>query len=396
MEGFRHPARLSATFVKGVTTPGRYGDGRGGNGLSLLVKPTANKRVSRTWAQRLRIHSRPVNVGLGAYPAISLKDARRRAAANVQAVAEGNDPRIKPTAVPTLEEALEHTITIMRPNWKAGSKTEQTLRGIVSRHVPRSLLLLPVDRIGTSDILKFLSPLALEKPETARKGRVFLGQVFKWAVSQGLRPDDPTDARINRGLPKRAEGRHHRSIDYPYVPRVIDAIRASNAWPATKLGLEFLICTLARSGEVRYATWDEIGAGGLLWTLPPERMKSGRRHVVPVAGHGLGVLSEAAIHCGGREGLIFPSPKGTPLSDATFSKLLSDLGFDCVPHGFRRTFRNWAHQTGEDRQLAEEALAHAKGDRTETSYLTDDAVRRRDAMMYRWQKWCSDPLPCSV
>ena len=391
-----HPARLSATFVKGVTAPGRYGDGRGGNGLSLLVKPTSNGRVSRTWAQRLRIHSRPVNVGLGAFPAISLAEAREKAAANVKVVAEGNDPRIKPTMVPTLEEALEKTITILRPDWKEGSKTEGTLRRIVRLHVPKSLLIRPVDRIDTNDILDFLAPLALEKPETARKGRVFLGQIFKWAVAKGYRLDDPTDARINRGLPKRAEGKHHRSLEYPYVPRVIDAIRASNAWPATKLGLEFLICTLARSGEVRHATWDEISAGGLLWTLPPERMKSGRKHAVPVAAHGLGVLCEAAIHCGGREGLIFPSPKGTPLSDATFSKLLSDLGFDCVPHGFRRTFRNWAHQTGEDGQLAEEALAHAKGDKTETSYLTDDAIQRRQSMMYRWQKWCSDPLPCSV
>ena len=92
MGSFWRPARLSATFVKGATAPGRYGDGRGGNGLSLLVKPTSNGRVSRTWAQRLRIHSRPVNVGLGSYPAISLAEARRRAAANVQAVAEGNDP----------------------------------------------------------------------------------------------------------------------------------------------------------------------------------------------------------------------------------------------------------------------------------------------------------------
>ena len=295
--------------------------------------------------------------------------------------------------VPTLEEALEETIAIMRPNWKAGSKTEVTLRGIANRHVPKSMWRLPVNAIGTSDILKFLSPLAIEKPETARKCRVFLGQIFKWAVSQGLRPDDPTDSRIDRGLPKRAEAKHHRSIGYPWVPEVIRAVRASNAWPATKLGLEFLIVTAARSGEVRNATWDEISAGDLLWTIPASRMKSGREHVVPLAGHGFAVLSHAAKELGGREGLIFPSPKGKPLSDATFSKLLADLGFDAVPHGFRSTFRNWAHQTGVDRQLAEEALAHVKGDKTETSYLTDDALKRRQTMMYQWQRCCDEPLP---
>ena len=211
-----------------------------------------------------------------------------------------------------------------------GSETEQSLRGTVRLHLPRSMHRLPVDKIGTNDILSFLSPLAIERPETARKCRV-----FKWAVSQGLRPDDPTDSRIDRGLPKRSAGRHHRSVEYPWVSDVINAVRASNAWPTTRLGLEFLILTAARSGEIRHATWDEISAGDLLWTLAPERMKSRRRHIVPVGSHGFGALSHAAMQCGGREGLIFPSPKGTPLSDATFPKLLSDLGVDAVPHGFR-------------------------------------------------------------
>ncbi len=158
------------------------------------------------------------------------------------------------------------------------------------------------------------------------------------------------------------------------------------------LGLEFLILTAGRSGEVRHATWDEIQAGGLLWVLPPERMKSGREHQVTLGLNAMGVLSHAAMQCGGRQGLIFPSPKGKPLSDATFSKLLSDLEVDAVPHGFRSTFRNWAYQTGEDRQLAEEALSHIKGDRTETSYLTEAALRRRSSMMDRWEKWCGEPL----
>ena len=281
----------------------------------------------------------------------------------------------------------------MRPNWKAGSKTEHTLRGIVSRHLPRSIHHLPVDKIGTTDILSFLRPLAIEKPETARKCRVFLGQIFKWAISQGLRPDDPTDSRIDRGLPKPTVGRHHRSIEHRLVAGVIKAVRASNAWPATKLGLEFLMLTAGRAGEVRHATWGEIEAGGSLWVLPPERMKSGREHKVTLGLNAIGVLSHAAMECGGREGLIFPSAKGTPLSDATFSKLLSDLGVDAVPHGFRATFRNWAYQTGEDRQLAEEALSHVKGDRTETSYLTVAALRRRSSMMDRWEKRCGEPLP---
>ena len=73
---------LSAAFVRTVTKPGRYGDGRGGYGLTLLVKPMVNGRVSKTWAQRLRFSGRPTNLGLGKYPIVSLAEARAKALAN--------------------------------------------------------------------------------------------------------------------------------------------------------------------------------------------------------------------------------------------------------------------------------------------------------------------------
>ena len=75
----KRPTRLSATFVKTVTVPGRYGDGRGGYGLSLLVKPTKTDKLSKTWAQRIRIDGRSHNMGLGFYPVVSLALSRARA-----------------------------------------------------------------------------------------------------------------------------------------------------------------------------------------------------------------------------------------------------------------------------------------------------------------------------
>ena len=95
------PRRLSAAFVQTITTPGRYGDGRGGFGLSLLVKPTKTGRISRSWAQRLRVDDRPVNIGLGSYPVVTLARARELALANARIVEEGGDPRRKPKATPT-------------------------------------------------------------------------------------------------------------------------------------------------------------------------------------------------------------------------------------------------------------------------------------------------------
>ena len=86
------PRRLTASFVKTVRRPGRYGDGRGGYGLSMLVKPTSTGRISRTWAQRLYIHGRAVNLGLGAYPLVTLREARAKALENRRTLARGDGP----------------------------------------------------------------------------------------------------------------------------------------------------------------------------------------------------------------------------------------------------------------------------------------------------------------
>ena len=97
----KRPKQLSATFVAGVKVPGRYGDGRGGHGLSLLVKESSTDRLSKSWAQRLRIAGKPINIGLGSFPVLTLARAREKALANARMVAEGGDPRIPPIVVPT-------------------------------------------------------------------------------------------------------------------------------------------------------------------------------------------------------------------------------------------------------------------------------------------------------
>ena len=219
------PTKLSATFVTKVRTPGRYGDGRGGNGLSLLVKSTASGRISWSWTQRLRIYGRPCDIGLGRFPQVSLLDVRDKALYNVKAVKQGIDPRVKPVTAPTLEEATELTIEILRPNWKATSRTEYNLRGIMRRNVPPAISRMPVDRIDTGDILSLLAPLAIEKPEMARKLRVFLGQIFKWAVPRAFVPTIPPITGSKEDCPN---GRQ------PGIIGPCHPLRCRKPWPALR------------------------------------------------------------------------------------------------------------------------------------------------------------------
>ena len=97
------PKTLSPAFVKTVARAGRYGDGHGGYGLSLLVKPMVTGRLSKTWSQRVRIAGRPANIGLGRYPVVSLAEARAAALKNARALAQGQD--VRGGVVPTFDEA---------------------------------------------------------------------------------------------------------------------------------------------------------------------------------------------------------------------------------------------------------------------------------------------------
>ena len=113
----------------------------------------------------------------------------------------------------------------------------------------------------------------------------------------------------------------------------IQAVRASRASAPVKLAFEFLVLMAARSGEVRLATWDEMDLDAAVWLVPGARMKAKRDHRVPLSGQALAILRDAQ-RLGDGTGLVFPSPRGKPLSDMTLSKLIKELVFPAVPHGF--------------------------------------------------------------
>ncbi|MYE81141.1 MAG: DUF4102 domain-containing protein, partial [Gammaproteobacteria bacterium] len=114
----KRPTMLTATFVRTVNVPGRYGDGRGGLGLTLLVQHSSRRGFCKSWGQSVRIGGRRTTIGLGRYPVVTLAKARERALENARAIEEGRDPRQASTTVPTFAKALETVIAIHAENWK--------------------------------------------------------------------------------------------------------------------------------------------------------------------------------------------------------------------------------------------------------------------------------------
>lgn len=381
------PRQLSAAFVRTIKRPGRYGDGRGGHGLSLLVKPTATGRLSKTWAQRLKINGRPFNMGLGAYPIVTLSEARRKALENRRSVAKGRDPR--GGGIPTFEQATETVIALYAKNWKGkgkGNSSEKSWRQTLRDYAFPRLGRKRVHEIKTGDVLACLVPIWNEKRVTASRVRHRIGAVMKWAVAKGYREDNPAGDAIAAALPRNnGRQKHHRALPHAEVAAALEKIRGSDAWQGVRLCLEFVVLTAARSGEARLARWDEIDLEAATWTVPEERMKAGREHRVPLSARALAVLRQAQ-EIADASGLVFPSLRGLALQSAPLSKLVRELGIKSTVHGFRSSFRDWAAETGVDRVVAEAALAHTVGG-VEGAYLRSDLFARRREVMQAWANY---------
>ena len=383
------PTRLSANFVKIVKEPGYYGDGRGSFGLALEVKQATDGRLLKSWTQRLRKDGQPFRMGLGSYPVVSLGRARDKALENARTVEAGSDPRKAKTEKPiTFADAMERAIDVLRPGWKEGGKAEPQMRYLLTEYVLPHVGKRPIVSIAPADILDFLAPLAIEKPATGAKVKARMGQVFQWAISQGLRGDNPADKNINQALPKSGTREHHKALPFAEVAGAVQTVRDSGAWIGTKLAFEFLVLTAGRSSETRLAEWSEIDLATGTWTIPAARMKSGREHRVPLSGAALAILERARELSDGA-GLVFPSGNGKALTDSTISKLLRENGVKAVPHGFRSSFRDWAAHANVDRQVAESALAHSLGDSTEIAYLRSDMLALRRGAMEAWGQFVS-------
>ncbi len=376
---------LSATFVRNVNLPGRYGDGRDGLGLGLLVRPALRGGLNKSWTQSVRIDGRPTSLGLGRYPVVTLAMARERALGNARTIAQGRDPRRSTKAVPTFAQALETVIAIHAPGWKDRAGSVRQWRSSLARYALPRIGAKGVDAVTAADVMDVLLPIWSTKRVTASRVRQRIGAVMKWAIAQGLRDDNPAGEAIAAALPKTAAvQRHQRALPHAEVRAALDQVRRSDAYLGVRLAFEFLVLTAGRSGEVRNARWDEIDRDGAVWTVPADRMKNGREHRVPLSDRALEVLDEAR-ELPASDDLLFPSPTGRVLPQKTLSEFMRALQVDAVPHGFRSSFRDWAAEcTDAPREVCELALAHVNGDRVEAAYRRSDLFDRRRVLMADW------------
>ncbi|MCY3987099.1 MAG: integrase arm-type DNA-binding domain-containing protein [Gammaproteobacteria bacterium] len=379
MKNFVGQGKLTVKKVRAINQPGLYGDG---NTLYLRVAPGGSKQ----WVQRLTIHGKRRDIGLGGCSWVTLAEARDAAYANRRLARRGGDPLAvkRQPRVPTFREAAQHTYEVLRPRWRSDKVAANWMQKWERHAMPR-LGDIPVDRIGREHVLTVLTPIWTTKPETGRKVRQNIRATLKWCQAHGFVQFNAAGDAIDGALPRMpAVKAHFRALPYAEIPEALEIVQTSGASRVAKLALKFLIFTAARSGEVRGATWTEIQSD--VWKIPGERMKAGVEHRVPLSAPALEVLEHArALNDG--SALIFPSPirRGRELSDMTLTKVLRDTGLAgrATVHGFRSSFRDWCAETCKAREVAEAALAHMVGG-VEGAYFRSDLFERRRRLMDAW------------
>jgi integrase len=189
---------------------------------------------------------------------------------------------------------------------------------------------------------------------------------------------------------------HHAAVTIDAMPTLYG--RLGEADDVASLALRFIILTAARAGEAAGATWPEMDLEEGVWTIPGSRMKAGRVHRVPLSREALTILRKLAKLRTGAH--VFPGLRGgtRALSVRALLRALREAGeTKATVHGFRSTFRDWAaERTNLPRDVAEMALAHAIGNRTEAAYRRGELMAKRAALMDRWARFLLTPPDANV
>jgi integrase len=286
------------------------------------------------------------DIGLGAASKVTLSQARTRAAEVRSQVQAGFDPiaqRRKAAGTPTFREAAAQVHAEHKKGWKNGKHQGQWLRTLEVYAFPTlgDRLVSDIDGPTIRDVL---AEIWTEKPETARRVRQRIGAVLDWAYSKGHRDSEAPMRSLSKGLPRQPKkDGHHAAMPFVAVPAFLTRLREKETWG--RLALEAAILTAARSGEIRGAKWTEVDFNKALWTIPAERMKAGKEHVVPLSPAALRVFQRASeLRTEGCSFVFHGAKRDKPLSDMTLMKVLRDMGETITAHGFRSSFRDWVSE----------------------------------------------------
>ncbi len=371
----------------------KAGDGRHGDGGGLELHKTGD---GGKWIWRYSFAAKRRQMGLGSYPAVSLADARKERDRWTLILSQGKDPITERAAAkeaakaeierhdPTLEHLAREVLEARKAGLRREGKSARWLSPL-ERHVFPKIGRKPVSAVHQADVKAALAPIWRTKHPTAEKAIQRLRIIFRQGKLMGFECD-----------PFTIDAAQHMLGQVIHAPEPISATpwqelpglyeRLADRGTVASC-LQFMALTVVRASGCRGARFDEIEDG--VWTVPAERMKGQvgkvRDFRVPLSPAAL-ALVERRRALGGD--FLFAGPRGKPVTDASLSKHMKDMGEEGRPHGFRTSFRTWVQDTDAcPWDVSETILAHTIGGKVERAYARSDLLDRRRPVMEAWAQF---------
>lgn len=359
------------------------------NGLCLEVTPAGSK----LWRYRYRFEGKAKMMALGAYPAITLAAARTKRDEARAALDEGIDPNAKKRAdkqerlqaSTTFETLADEWYQYKAPLWSESTRYKARL--YLDNDILPVIGAKPVNSITRPDLVALVRKVEDRGTlNAAGKIRQWLSQIFRHGLASGIAESNPATDLDVVAAPT-GDTRHHPCIPYAELPELLTKLDAANIHVITRLAIRLLILTAVRPGELRQAPWSEFDLDSATWTIPKERMKARRPHVVPLPTQAVELLHE--LHAiSGEYTLAFPGQQNPdrPMSENTINKALRQMGYKGrqTGHGFRHLLSTELNGRGYNRDWIERQLAHGDKNEIRDTYNHATYLDQRRSMMQDW------------
>jgi len=386
--------KLTDTACKSAKPAARPYKRFDGGGLYLEVMPNGNK----LWRLKYRYLGTEKRFSLGAYPLISLAEAREGREEAKKLLARDIDPstarrdrkhHIIRNAQNTFEAVAREWYENQEDRWSK-KYAEKVMRGMTMNIFP-CIGSRPIAQITPPELLDCLRKIEKRGAlDIAGRTKQICGQVFRYAIQTGKCERDA--AADLKGALKTRKKTHFASIEDKEIPDFIKALERNDArlYARTRRAIWLSMLTFCRPGEIRQARWSEIDWQTKQWTIPAEKMKMRRDHIVPLSKQALAILNEQKEESGQiNTDWVFPSqikPRKC-MSDGTVNMAIKRLGYgeSMVAHGFRALARTTIREKlGYDSEIIEKQLAHRTNNPLGEAYDRTQFLDKRRKMMQHW------------
>lgn len=359
------------------------------HGLHLVINPNGAK----LWRLKYRVAGKEKLLSFGAYPIVGLQQARQLRDSARQQLAEGVDPSEHKKAIKSANRAEGLTFEVLAREWYAynaprwAESTSYKAKLYMENDLIPAIGSRPVKTITRPDLVELVRKVeARGTLNAAGKIRQWLHQIFRYGLAKGAVEHNPaTDLDVVAAPPKAR--RHHPHVPLSELPDLLEKLEAGRLSNLTRWAIRLLILTAVRPGELRAAPWAEFDLEKATWTIPKERMKARRPHVVPLPHQAVAILRQLE-EVTGRYTLLFPGQQNIerPMSENTINKALRLIGYEGrqTGHGFRHLLSTELNGRGYNRDWIERQLAHGDQDEIRDTYNHATYLEQRREMMQAW------------